>query len=356
MNRSEAISKLLEVMKSSEICATLVSSSASIRYYSGFTGSSAMLLILSDKKYLITDFRYIEQANAESPLFEVIDAPGEKALEFLVSVITEFELKKIWFEEEHISYKMYRQISEKLTDAELISANGHISKVRIVKSDYEISCMRKAAYIADKCFTHIQSIIKPRITEIEIATEIEFYLKRNHNAKTSFDVIVASGENAALPHAQPSGRLITTKDSVVLDFGSVVEGYCSDMTRTVIMEDSDGELFKIYRIVLEAQEKALKAIKSGVTGKEIDFLAREYITEQGYGKHFGHGLGHGVGLNIHEEPRLSEKSIDILEEGMIVTVEPGIYLPGLGGVRIEDMVLVTKDGIDNLTSSYKTIY
>ncbi len=348
-----AISKLSAKLDEAHVDAALVTSYANVLYFSRFTGSSGMLLILKDSLYLLTDFRYIEQAKMESPRFNVIEAPLEKTTEFISSVCSENGIKSIWIEDEHISFKAYRNLSDTLKATELVPANGTISAIRMIKTDYEISCMRRAATLADSALTYISKILKTDITEKEAAIEIEFYLKRSCGVKAAFDIIAASGYNAAFPHAQPTDRAIGTNDHVIFDFGAVVDGYRSDMTRTLIIGDPEPEIIKIYDIVLQAQLKALCALKPGVTGKEIDRIAREHIEQNGYGKYFGHGLGHGVGLNIHEAPRLSEKSTDVLESGMVVTVEPGIYLPKIGGVRIEDMVVITEDGIENLTSSPK---
>jgi len=348
-----AVRKLRENLFEVNIGGALVSSYANILYYSGFTGSSGMLLILKDSLYLITDFRYIEQAKMESSGFEVIEASAEKMTEFINNVCSENGIKSIWFEDEHITFKAYRSLSDSLKTTELVPANGSISSTRIIKADSEVSGMRRAASLADSALTYISKLLKTGMTEKQAALEIEVYLRRNCGVKVAFDIIVASGSNAALPHAQPTDRLIGVNDHVIFDFGAVIDGYRSDMTRTLILGSCEPEILKIYSIVLEAQQKALCAIKPGVTGKEIDRIAREHIEQNGYGKYFGHGLGHGVGLNIHEAPKLSEKSTDVLEAGMVVTVEPGIYLPGIGGVRIEDMVLITEDGIENLTSSPK---
>lgn len=353
MKNDGAIQKLRENLFELNIDGALVSSYANILYYSGFTGSTGTLLILKDSLYFITDFRYIEQAKLESPGFEVIEASAEKMTEFISKVCSENSVKSNWFEDDHMSFKAYKSLSDALEATELVPANGGISSIRIIKTDSEISCMRRAASLADSALTYISKLLKTGMTEKQAALEIEVFLRKNCGVKIAFDIIVASGYNAALPHAQPTDRIIGTNDHVIFDFGALLDGYRSDMTRTLILGSSDPEILKIYDIVLKAQLKAISALKPGVTGKEIDRIAREHIEQNGYGKNFGHGLGHGVGLNIHEAPRLSEKSTDVLEAGMVVTVEPGIYIPGVGGVRIEDMVLITEDGIENLTSSPK---
>jgi len=355
MTTDIAVRKLSDKFHEADVNGAIVSSYSNVLYYSGFSGSNGTLLILKGLFYLITDFRYIEQAKIESPGFEVIEASAEKVTEFISMVCSENGVKNIWFEDDHITFKAYSSLSDALKTTRLIPANGGISHTRIIKTDSEVSCMRKAATLADSALTYITKILTIGMSEKEVALEIEFYLKRNGSEKVAFDIIAASGSNAALPHAQPTDRVIETNDHIILDFGALVGGYRSDMTRTLIIGNPAPEIIKSYNIVLEAQIKALFALKSGVLGRDIDLIARGHIEQNGYGKYFGHGLGHGVGLNIHEAPRLSEKSTDVLVSGMVVTVEPGIYLPGIGGVRIEDMVLITDDGIENLTSSPKTL-
>jgi len=347
------LSNLIDKMKSSDIDAAIVSSLSNIRYFSGFTGSSATLFLANDLFYLLTDFRYIEQAKSECPLFQIIDASGNKVIDFIKEVCLEKQISNVWFEDGFMTYREYATFKEAFGTIEMVGAGANISNIRMIKNETEIASMRKAAALADDALAYIKDFIQPGITEREISIQLEYYLKRKGSLSMAFDIIVASGENAALPHAKPSMRRIQKDDHIVLDFGAVVDGYRSDMTRTLIIGKPLGEISKIYTIVLEAQNKALSALKAGVEGKIIDEISRSHIAQNGYGQYFGHGLGHGVGLDIHENPRLSEKSVDILEENMVVTVEPGIYLPRKGGVRIEDMVLIKKDGIENFTRSPK---
>lgn len=225
----------------------------------------------------------------------------------------------------------------------------------MVKDADEIEKMRKAASIADQAFLHIQQFIKPGAVEKDLALELEFFMKKCGASGLSFDTIVASGMRSSLPHGHASEKVIKTGDLVTFDFGCVYEGYCSDMTRTVAVGTISKEQEKVYNIVLEAQIRALQAVMPVKSGIEIDMVARNYINNQGYEKNFEHGLGHGVGLEIHEEPRVSKTGDKILHPGMVVTVEPGIYIEGFCGVRIEDMVVVTKQGIENLTSSKKEL-
>ena len=230
-----------------------------------------------------------------------------------------------------------------------------IEKLRMIKTDDEIRTIRRAAEIADEAFSHILTFIKPGVTELEVSNELEFFMRRLGASESSFDTIVASGKRSALPHGVATGKTIENGDMVTLDFGALYDGYVSDITRTVAVGEPTEELKKIYHIVLEAQMRACSALKPGMTGKEADAVARDYIKDHGYGEAFGHSTGHGIGLEVHEGPGLSFRSDTVLKPGMVVTVEPGIYVPGLGGVRIEDDVLITEDGCELLTSSPKEL-
>lgn len=351
----EAIKKLRLSMEKKGIDASLITQSENIRYYSGFTGSSAIVLVLASEKYLITDFRYVEQAQAQCPGFKVIDAAGIKGFDFVFDRCKEFEAKSLWFEESTISYMYYSRLVERAATISLLADGNEISKQRLIKSEDEISNIKKAAQLADKGFTHLLGIIKTGMTEREIALELEFFLRRNGSEGLAFPIIAASGPNSALPHAEPSDRKLEQGDFLTLDFGCRIGGYCSDMTRTIAIGEPCEKLREIYEITLEAQKKALGILRPGISCKQVDKVARDHINSNGYGENFGHGLGHGVGLHVHEEPRLSPIGEGELQAGMIVTVEPGIYLPKLGGVRIEDLVAITSDGYSNLVTSIKDL-
>jgi len=226
---------------------------------------------------------------------------------------------------------------------------------RMIKDETELQTIAKAEAIGDAAFTHILDYVKPGVTEADIALEIEFFMKRQGASKLSFDTIVASGPNSSMPHAQVTNRKLQMGDFVTMDFGCVYQGYCSDMTRTVAIGEPTEEMRKVYQIVFDANIRAMEAIREGVKCNEIDAVARDYIKSQGYGDYFGHGLGHGVGLDIHEEPRFSPKCDVITKENMVITDEPGIYLPGRFGVRIEDLVVVKKDGYEKLSHSDKQL-
>jgi len=350
------VAKLITQMEGAEVDAIIISKPENRRYYSGFTGSSGMLLIHPLVQYMITDFRYVEQCKRQCPDYKIVNASGQKALEFIQRVCKELGIHTLWFEEEYVTYENYQKIKENTCDVELVPAKGIASKNRMVKTQEEIESIRQAAAIADAAFSHMLEYIKPGMTEKEVALELEFYMRRLGCEALSFSTIIGSGANGALPHAYPTDKPLEAGDLVVMDFGCVYNGYCSDMTRTIGIGKIENELKEIYEIVLEAQQKALNGIKAGMTGIEVDRLSREVIESKGYGEYFGHGLGHGVGLEIHEGPTLSQKGEQVLEPNMVVTVEPGIYLPGKGGVRIEDLVVVKEDGIVNLTASPKELY
>jgi len=319
---------------------------------SGFTGTSAILLISCDRAILITDFRYVEQASAQAPDYEIIQYSSSQTEE-LNKLLEEEKIRRLWFEDNYLSYSQYVEYSGKLRAEEFIPLGKKIEEIRRVKDETEIRLIKKAAEIADDVFTHILDYIKPGIRETEIAAEMEHHMKRLGAQGPSFETIIASGKRASMPHGVASEKKIEAGDVVTLDFGAIYEGYCSDITRTVFVGKPDAELEKIYKIVSEANKIGLKAVRSGLPGKQIDAAARKYISDAGYGDNFGHGLGHGVGLEIHEDPTLSVRGDIILEDGMVVTVEPGIYIAGLGGVRIEDMVVVSGESATVLTASPK---
>jgi Xaa-Pro aminopeptidase len=259
------------------------------------------------------------------------------------------DLKRIFLS--YSSFKLYA----KEIESELVPFSGIIEKLRLIKTDAEIKILKVAADIADAAFKHILDFLRPGKTELEVSNELEFFMRRAGATSSSFDTIVASGYRSALPHGVASDKVIEAGDIVTMDYGCYYNGYVSDITRTVAVGEPDAKLKEIYDIVLEAQLLGMAGIKPGMTGREADAITRDYITEKGYGEYFGHSTGHGIGLEIHEGPGLSMKSDVILEPGMVVTCEPGIYIPGLGGVRIEDDTLITKDHNEALTHSTKEL-
>lgn len=320
------------------------------RYFSGFTGTSGYVLIMPEAQWFITDFRYTEQAKAQCPDFEIQLHNTERPLE---AILKEAGLKTLAFEDQYVTYHFYKNLADKLPELTLIPAGAELEALRLVKQDWEIEKIAKAARIADQAFEHILGYIRPGVSEREVALELEIYMKKLGASGLSFETIVASGVRSAMPHGVASDKLIEEGDFLTLDFGCVYEGYCSDMTRTLVVGTASEKQKEIYGVVLEAQEQALAAIREGINGVDVDKIARDVISSRGYGDYFGHGLGHGVGLEIHEEPRLSPTGVKTLMENMVVTDEPGIYLPGFGGVRIEDLVVVKKDGCEVLSRAPK---
>ncbi|WP_404398810.1 M24 family metallopeptidase [Mammaliicoccus sciuri] len=346
------INKLREVMNQKGLEAVVILSPYNRRYLSGFTGTSGSLLITQDKSLLITDFRYIQQANDQAQDFEVINQEGPM-LGKINELIKEDQYKNVGVETHLITYNEYQALN---TDAvELSSIEGVIETIRMIKDEFEIKQIQKAADIVDETYEHILKWVKPGMTENEVNNEMEMFMRRKGATCSSFDTIVASGYRGALPHGVASNKVIEEGDMITLDFGALYEGYVSDVTRTFAIGEPKEEMKKIYNIVLEAQLSALEQIKPGMTGKEADTIARDVIKSYGYGEQFGHSLGHGIGLEVHEGPALSQKSDIVLEENMCITLEPGIYVDGLGGVRIEDDVLVTKNGLQRFTKSSKDL-
>lgn len=337
-------------MKEKDIEAFVIYKFVNVTYITGFTGDDSVALVTHDKAIFITDGRYTEQAQKEVRDFEVVEHKiGIK--DVLKEYIKTLGMKKLAFEES-ISYGQYRELKDFL-EIELVPQANLVETLRMVKDEEEIEYIKKAQNITDRAFEHILNFIKVGMREKEVALELECFMKKEGSEGLSFDTIVASGKRSSLPHGKASEKVIEKGDFVTIDFGCKVAGYCSDMTRTIVMGKADDKQKEIYNIVLEAQENAIKNIKAGITSKEADFFARSVIGEKGYGQYFSHSLGHGVGLEVHEAPSLSFKKEEILKEGSIVTVEPGIYIPDFGGVRIEDMVLLKEDGVINLTKAPK---
>lgn len=354
MNHS--IIKLESLLREHQIDAAIITKKSNIRYFSGFTSEDGILLIHPNARYLITDFRYIEQGEIQCPDFQIIDAAGPKTAPFIKDTLVSLAAEKVWFEDNVISFRTYSAYNEVLTKGiQLIPDQDVISSLRIIKSPEEVNHIREAAALSDKGFLHILDYVRPGVSELDLALELEFFLRNNGSEGLAFPIIAASGRNGSLPHAEPCNKKLESGEFITFDFGSKLGGYCSDMTRTVSIGEPDEQLREIYEVTLEAQLSALEIMGAGRTGAEVDKQARDYIQSKGYGEYFGHGLGHGVGLDVHEAPTLSLRGDKVLEPGMVVSCEPGIYLPGKGGVRIEDLVVITDEGFENLVSSPKEL-
>lgn len=352
MMEQARLSRLRALMQERKVEALLVASAHNRRYLSGFTGSSGYLLITADKAYLLTDFRYMTQAPAQAKHFEVVEHQP-KVTATLKELLNRSGIKELGFEQQHLSYAAYSAYAADLPDIRLVPTDSLVEELRMIKDEGELAIMREAAELADRTFEHVLTTLKPGITENDVALTIEFFMRRHGASGVSFETIVASGERSALPHGKASDKVLQSGELITFDFGAYYKGYCSDITRTVMLGKPSAKHREIYDIVLEAQLTALEHIRPGITGKEADALARDVIKRHGYGEQFGHSTGHGLGMEVHESPRLSTSGDTVLVPGMTVTVEPGIYLPGFGGVRIEDDIVITSTGLQRLTQSTK---
>lgn len=342
-----------KILLNSKTDAILITSPENIYYFSGFKSEDAVLLISASDCLIFTDSRYFIQAGEQAPFFTLCDI----SLESPASRIKEEGYKIIGFEEEFMTFSSYSKLSGELSPfgAEFVGVSRIISRERQIKSEKEIEYIKTAAQIADRAFSFILDKIEPGKTEKDIALILDYYMLKSGADGIAFDTICASGVRSAMPHGVASDKVIEKGDFITLDFGCKYEGYCSDMTRTVVCGRATSEQKKIYNTVLAAQEAAIREVKPNADNAYIDSVARNIIEEAGYGKNFGHALGHSLGLNVHESPALSKRSTDKLKSGILMTVEPGIYIENFGGVRIEDLLLVTYNGHVNLTTSPKEL-
>lgn len=343
--------KLVQSIRKAGISGLLVTNPKNVTYLTGFTGEDSYLLIGSDKLEIFSDSRFETQLQDECPgIGARIRTSRTTMSEFLVQEFVRFKLTSIGIEATSMTVATYSSLSEKLSPLELIPKSGLVEELRQIKDPDEIEELRQAVRQAEQGYQLMRSLLLPEMTERQAAHELEHAMRRFGALKCAFEPIIAVGDRSALPHASTGLRRFDQSPFVLCDWGAVsAKGYHSDLTRVWATGKVPPKLHRIYGVVLNAQQAAIAAIRPGVACQEIDAVARKIIDQAGYAKYFGHGLGHGIGLDIHEGPRLSPISTDELKPGMVVTVEPGIYLPGLGGVRIEDDVLVTRDGCEVLT-------
>lgn len=328
--------------------AFLVSGISNIRYLTGFSGSTALLLFTKESSHLILDFRYITQAQEETHGVEIY-RQKEGQVKAMAALLGKRSKAKVAFESEVVIHDFYRQMLEELPKAQFSPVKGWVEQLRMVKQAEEIKLITTAARIAINALRETLPKVKIGEREDVVAAELEYSMKKNGAERAAFDTIVASGFRASMPHARAGRKIITRRELVKLDFGAFAWGYNSDITRTFVMGPPSPKQKAVYGVVKKAQETALSVIKPGIRTSDIDKAARDVITKEGYGKAFGHNAGHGVGLDIHEAPRLSAQDETVVQEGMVFTVEPGIYLPDWGGVRIEDTVVATANGCKILT-------
>jgi Xaa-Pro aminopeptidase len=347
--------RLVALLASAGVDVLLVTDLTNVRYLTGYTGSNGIALIGPDTRTFVTDFRYLEQAAAEvDPAFDRRRS-AQQLIEGVEDALPQTELC-LGFEAAHMTVSEHLQLRERLpARVELVGMSGLVEELRAVKQPEEVAAIRAATALADEAFGELVAGGLAGRNERELATALEFAMRRRGAVGPSFEPIVAGGANGALPHGRPRDEALRKNELVVIDWGAKLDGYCSDCTRTLATGRLDAESVDVYELVLDAQLAAVDDVRPGAVGRDVDGVARAAIEAAGHGEQFGHGLGHGVGLDVHEAPRLAQPSEAVLAEGNVVTVEPGVYIPGRFGVRIEDLVVVTGDGRDILTSISKEL-
>jgi Xaa-Pro aminopeptidase len=323
-------------------------------YFSGFKGSAGVLLVEGESQKLFTDFRYVDQAKEQAQGFKVVQHQ-QNMIEMVCDTFSNSADEVLALELGALPAEIYLEIQARLPHVKLVDVSAVTNEIRMIKDEQELHFMREAIKICDLAFSHILDFIRPGITEHDIGLELELFMKKHGAERIKANHVIASGPRSCLPHGQATERVIEVGDFVKMDFGAVVNGYFSDFTRTVVVGPPSEKQLEIYQIVRHAQEESLKAIGPGKKCSEIDEVGRGIIRAAGYGDNFGHSLGHSLGLAIHEQPAMRATDDTVLQEGMVITVEPGIYIPGFGGVRIEDLIVITKDGHENFTKSTKDL-
>jgi Xaa-Pro aminopeptidase len=351
---------MIDIDKIFQLCtdvdALLVISEKNRRYFTGFASTAGYLLIMAEKCYFFTDSRYLEMAESLNSDTLSVVAIGEKtAMQLLKEIFAENNVKRVGYEDTELTVKQFQMLTTQLPDVTFSPVGDNINTLRITKTEGEIELIRTAQSFTDKAFKEILKFIKVGVTEQDIAVELEYQLKRAGGDGLAFDTIIASGVNSSKPHAHPTDKKIEAGDPVTMDFGASYRGYCSDMTRTIFVGEPSAEIANIYNVVLMAQKNAINNVACGMTGHEIDSLAREIIVANGFGEYFTHSTGHSLGLDIHEEPRAAKNNQSVFTNNTFVTIEPGIYIPKVGGVRIEDLLLIKEDEVIDLTTSEKNV-
>lgn len=350
------IARLKKVLSKKKTFPYLITDLCNIKYLTGFEGSYARLIVGEDYSYFISDSRYEEYARSILPEGVIFVLQKNDYYTALKSAMSMLKSKTVYAESHSLSLSTFLQMKKDMNGIKIIPSDDDVNSIRMVKEPGEIEKIKKAAEMVDACFSHLLKFVKPGMVEWDVSVEIEYFYRKNRCRKSSFDSIVASGAGSSMPHYVTSmKKKIAPGDTLLIDMGCELDGYNSDLTRTIFVGDIDPEIRKIYNIVLRAQKAALDAVKPGVCSGKLDSVARKIIASEGYGGNFGHSLGHGVGLDVHELPALRKKGTVRIKNGMAMTVEPGIYLPGIGGVRIEDMVLATGSGREIITKSSKDI-
>ncbi len=332
--------------------AFVVSQPENRRYLSGFTGDAGLLLVTADTALLLTDFRYTEAAARQAPDFEIVRITRGPST-VLAGLLADLGVKSAAFESAHLTVAEFQHWKDASTEVDWTPSQNIVEALRMIKEPAEIETIRRAVRLGDEALAHVLRDLRPSMTERDVAWELEVYMRTHGAEAVSFDLIVGSGPNGAMPHATTSDRRLQEREPIVIDMGALVDGYHSDLTRTVSLGQPDARWIELHDLVQRAQLAVEAVLGPGMTGLQADAIARDVIQSAGLGDVFGHGLGHGVGLAIHEGPRLASTSNDVLKPGMVVTVEPGVYLAGEGGIRIEDMAIITEDGCEVLSQATK---
>ncbi|MGJ8454687.1 M24 family metallopeptidase [Pseudothermotoga sp. U03pept] len=350
MNRVEQFVEKIEKMgvEAAIIYNVEYSSKPSTYYLSGFTGSFSVLVISREKQFIITDSRYLEQVKQQTS-FEVVEYKGNDIFESVRAVVDDLKPKTIGLEFQRVSHNVFLKLNEKIK-ANFVSIDSVIDTMRTVKSQEEIDNIKKAITVSEKAYLKTLECIKEDMTEMELAAEFEYNMKKFGAQGIAFETIVISGPRTSMPHGRPSNKKIKRNEPITFDFGAVVNGYCADITRTIVFGKADDEFKRIYQTVYEAQTLALEKGSAKMSGKMLDSVARNHIESKGYGRYFGHGLGHGLGIEVHESPRVNQSNQELLPQNAVVTIEPGIYIEGKYGVRIEEDVVVSESSLERLTS------
>ncbi len=352
--RENRLNNVREILERCDLHACIIKGMDNISYLTGFRGSEGTLLVTKGDVVLLTDSRYTTYARETTRNVIVVETKGKG--QTLGTLFERYGITRTGFDSYHTVFETYRTWKEDTPDAEFVPLGEEIESIRRCKEPQEIASIKKAIDIATQAFTRIYDKITPGRTEREIANELDYEMRRLGADAPSFETIVASGPRAALPHAHPTDKVLESGEMVIVDFGCQRDGYCSDETCTLSLGEAKGEMKKIYGIVQTAKQKGIEAVKAGLPVQELDMVVRGCVEEAGYGEFFRHGTGHGIGVAVHEFPAVTVRSQGLLEENMIITVEPGIYIPHVGGVRLEDMVLVTENGGEVLTHLRKDLY
>lgn len=344
------IDRLRQSLREHNLDSLWVSNLPNIRYLSGFTGSTAKVLITEKQAFLIVDFRYVTQAELESSHMTILKVGGSDYLTAYRDAIKNNGALRLGFEASDVSFADFDELSRD-TQVDWLATSGIVEELRKIKDADEARRMKRACKITSDALTETLAMIRPGMTELDVLAELEYRMRKAGGGIPAFDTIVASGVRSSMPHAHPTDKVIQDGDYVTIDCGSTFEGYCADTTRTIVVGNPDDRQKEIWNAVREAMERGIAAVRPGVSCKSVDAVARDYLASLGFAEYFGHGLGHGVGIEVHEEPRLNTRCEDILQPGMMVTVEPGVYIPEWGGVRLEQLVMVTENGAEVFTDA-----